>query len=345
MAGAQERVLRRRINSVRATKKITRAMELISASRVVRAQQRAAAARPYARQITGVIEDLASGGTNIDHPLLRHVEDVSRVAYVLLCSDRGLAGAYNSSVIRATEREIMAGELEGRGYELITIGRKAEAYFRFRHYAIGASYTGISDKPTYADARRIAEHITERFESGAVDRVMLIYTEFVSLGIQRPVVRAFLPLQPTDEGGAGHGAAHGAADGHNGDAWAAFEFEPSAEAVLTDMLPRYVEARLFSALLEAAASEHASRQRAMKSATDNADDIIVRYSRQLNRARQDAITTEIMEIIGGAEGLKADLSEADEEAVAGLAPDRRHPDLFPFHLDPTDRRHAPPEHV
>ena len=220
-----------------------------------------------------------SGGANIDHPLLRHVEDVRRVAYVLLCSDRGLAGAYNSSVIRATEREIMAGELEGREYELITIGRKAEAYFRFRHYAIGASYTGISDKPTYEDARRIAEHITERFVSGAVDRVMLVYTEFVSLGIQRPVVRAFLPLQPTDEGGAGHGRrGHGAARRARRRRRAAFEFEPSAEAVLTDMLPRYVEARLFSALLEAAASEHASRQRAMKSATDNADDIIVRYS-------------------------------------------------------------------
>ena len=157
MAGAQERVLRRRINSVRATKKITRAMELISASRVVRAQQRAAAARPYARQITGVIEDLASGGTNIDHPLLRHVSDVRRIAYVLLCSDRGLAGAYNSSVIRATEREIMAGQVEGQDYELLTIGRKAEGYFRFRHYDIGASYTAISDKPTYEDARRIAE--------------------------------------------------------------------------------------------------------------------------------------------------------------------------------------------
>jgi F-type H+-transporting ATPase subunit gamma len=347
MAGAQERILRRRINSVRATKKITRAMELISASRVVRAQQRAASARPYARQITGVIEDLASGGANIDHPLLRQVEEVRRVAYVLLCSDRGLAGAYNSSVIRATEREIMAGQLEGRDYELITIGRKAEGYFRFRHYEIGVSYTGISDKPTYGDARRIAEHITERFVSGAVDRVMLVYTEFVSLGVQRPVVRAFLPLQPTDEGGAA-AAGGAAADGHGaggGEGRAAFEFEPSAEAVLTDMLPRYVEARLYSALLEAAASEHASRQRAMKSATDNADDIIVRYSRQLNRARQDAITTEIMEIIGGAEGLKADLSDDEEAALAGVPADRRHADLFPFHLDPTDRRHAPPEHV
>jgi F-type H+-transporting ATPase subunit gamma len=339
MAGAQERVLRRRINSVKATKKITRAMELISASRVVRAQQRAASARPYARQITGVIEDLAGAGTNIDHPLLRQVDQVRRVLYVLLSSDRGLAGAYNSSVIRATEREIMAGQREGQEYELLTIGRKAEGYFRFRHYDIGASYTAISDKPTYADARRIAERITERFQSGAVDKVMLVYTEFVSLGVQRPVVRTFLPLQPTEQpGGAG---AHGARD--HAEARAAFEFEPSPEAVLTDMLPRYVEARLFSALLEAAASEHASRQRAMKSATDNADDIIVRYSRQLNRARQDSITTEIMEIIGGAEGLKAD-DDGDID-VREAVDHHRSPDPFPRHLDRLDRHHAPPEHV
>jgi F-type H+-transporting ATPase subunit gamma len=281
-----------------------------------------------------VIEDLASGGTNVDHPLLRHVEQVRRVAYVLLCSDRGLAGAYNSSVIRATEREIMAGQLEGQDYELITIGRKADGYFRFRRYDIGASYTGISDKPTYEDARRVGEHITERFVSGAVDRVMLVYTEFVSLGVQRPVVRAFLPLQTT--GGSGTAAA----DGH-GEGRAAFEFEPSAETVLTDMLPRYVEARLYSALLEAAASEHASRQRAMKSATDNADDIIVRYSRQLNRARQDSITTEIMEIIGGAEGMKAD----DDDDDGPVSDSRRPESFFPHHLDRTDRHHAPPEHV
>jgi F-type H+-transporting ATPase subunit gamma len=301
MPGAQERILRRRINSVRATKKITRAMELIAASRVVRAQQRAASARPYARQITGVIEDLAAGGASVDHPLLRQSEQVRRVAYVVLSSDRGLAGAYSTSVIRAAEREIMAGELEGREYELILIGRKAEGYFRFRHYAIGASYTGFTDKPTYEDARGIAEHITERFVSGAVDKVMLVYTEFVSMGIQRPVVRNFLPLQPAERISAAGHAEH----------LAAFEFEPSPEAVLSDMLPRYVEARLFSALLESAASEHASRQRAMKAATDNAEDMIVRLSRQLNRARQDAITTEIMEIIGGAEGM------SDEPEIAG----------------------------
>lgn len=325
MPGAQERILRRRINSVKATKKITRAMELIAASRVVRAQQRANAARPYARQITKVIEDLAAGGANIDHPLLREAESLNRIAYIVLTSDRGLAGAYNSSVIRAAERELQANQLDGVDYDLITIGRKAEGYFRFRNYRITASYDGISDKPTYDDARRIAERITELFQSGEVDKVILAYTEFVSIASQKVVVRTFLPLAPQASlSGAGSSGA-----------LAAYEFEPSPEAVLSDLLPRYVEARLYAALLDAAASEHANRQRAMKSATDNADEMITKLSRQLNRARQDAITTEIMEIIGGAEGLKED--QGDE---SDLLLDR----LDPVHLFPYadhSHRHAP----
>jgi F-type H+-transporting ATPase subunit gamma len=329
MPGAQERVLRRRIGSVRATKKITRAMELISASRVVRAQQRAAAARPYARRITGVIEDLAASGANVDHPLLRQSEQVGRVGYVVITSDRGLAGAYNSSVIRATEREMMAGQLQGQEYDLILIGRKAAGYFRFRRYPIAQSYEGISDKPTYEDARRVAEYITERFTSGAVDRVVLVYTEFVSIGIQRPVVRSFLPLQPSEQIAQAGQAAN----------VAAFEFEPGPEGVLSALLPRYVEARLFSALLESAASEHASRQRAMKAATDNAEDIIIRLSRQLNRARQDTITTEIMEIIAGAEGLSADKGDPEDLLLSRL--DAQHP--FPSHKG--NLVHRPPLNV
>ncbi len=296
MPGAQERILRRRINSVKATKKITRAMELIAASRVVRAQQRANAARPYARQITKVIEDLAASGASVDHPLLREAEQVSKIAYVVLSSDRGLAGAYNSSVIRATERELQSNQLEGIDYELITIGRKAEGYFKFRNYRISASFTGISDKPAYEDAREIAELVTELFVSSEVQKVILSFTEFVSIATQRVAVRTFLPLSPESTISAAGSA----------EALAAYEFEPSPEAVLADLLPRYVEARLYAALLDAAASEHANRQRAMKSATDNAEDMIVRLGRQLNRARQDAITTEIMEIISGAEGLKDD---------------------------------------
>jgi F-type H+-transporting ATPase subunit gamma len=328
MPGAQERILRRRINSVKATKKITRAMELIAASRVVRAQQRANAARPYARQITKVIEDLAAGGASVDHPLLREAEQVTKIAYVVLSSDRGLAGAYNSAVIRATERELQSNQLEGVDYELITIGRKAEGYFRFRNYRITATFDGISDKPTYDDAREIAELVTELFESGTVQKVILSFTEFISIASQRVVVRTFLPLAPEERlSGAGSVGA-----------LAAYEFEPSPEGVLADLLPRYVEARLFAALLDAAASEHANRQRAMKSATDNAEDMIVRLGRQLNRARQDAITTEIMEIVAGAEGLKED--QGDE---ADLLVD--HLDAMELVPHPDRHRHSPPGHV
>ena len=307
MPGGQERILRRRIKSVQSTKKITRAMELIAATRVVKAQQRAAAARPYSRQITQVIENLAAGGTSIDHPLLNQTADVQKVAFVVITSDRGMAGAYNSSVIRATERELMAHREEGRDYALILIGRKAEAYFRFRHYRIDASFTGVSDTPIYDDARRIANLVTEKFTSGEVQRVELVYTEFISMGSQRVAVRRFLPLEDTSTmATAGHGQA---------ELVAAAEFEPSAPGLLAALLPRYVEARLFGAMLEGAASEHASRQRAMKAATDNADELQTKLTRQMNRARQDAITTEIMEIVSGAEALRAE----DAEDVIELA--------------------------
>jgi F-type H+-transporting ATPase subunit gamma len=307
MPGGQERILRRRIKSVISTKKITRAMELIAATRVVKAQQRAAAARPYSRQITQVIENLAAGGTTIDHPLLNQSEDVQKVAFVVITSDRGMAGAYNSSVIRATERSLMAHRELGRDYSLILIGRKGEGYFRFRHYRIDASFTGVSDTPTYDNAREIANLVAEKFISGEVQRVELIYTEFISLGSQRVAVRRFLPLESTTTvATSGHGQS---------ELVAAAEFEPSAPGLLAALLPRYVEARLFGAMLEGAASEHASRQRAMKAATDNADELQTKLTRQMNRARQDAITTEIMEIVSGAEALRAE----DAEALIELA--------------------------
>jgi len=328
MPGAQERILRRRINSVKATKKITRAMELIAASRVVRAQQRANAARPYARQITKVIEDLAASGASVDHPLLREADQVRKIAYVVLTSDRGLAGAYNSSVIRATERELQANQLAGVDYELITVGRKAAAYFRFRNYRLAATYEGISDKPTYENAREVAEFITDLFEGGGVDKVILAYTEFISIASQKVTVRTFLPLVPEET----------IAEAGSAAAVAAYEFEPSPEAVLAALLPRYVEARLFAALLDAAASEHANRQRAMKSATDNAEDMIVRLGRQLNRARQDAITTEIMEIVAGAEGLKGDQGDDEDLLLDRLDPIH----LFPQHQE---QQHSAPGHV
>jgi len=292
MAGGQERILRRRIRSVQSTKKITRAMELIAATRVVRAQERAHAARPYSEEITNVILDLTESGAETNHPLLRRTDPPRRVGFVVVTSDRGLCGAYNSSVIRAAERELMAARSEGADYSLVLVGRKGEGYFRFRHYRIDAAFGGMTDRPTYQDAVQVADHVRQRFEAEEIDVVDLVYTRFLSVGSQRVVVRRFLPLRAQEDGGGGSPGLR-----------AGYEFEPSPEQILTNLLPRYVEARLFAALLDASASEHAARQRAMKAATDNAEELIVKLTRVMNRARQDAITTEIMEIVGGAEAL------------------------------------------
>jgi F-type H+-transporting ATPase subunit gamma len=296
MPGAQERVLRRRIASVQNTKKITRAMELIAATRVVKAQARANEARPYSERITQVIQDLAAAGADVDHPLLRPVGEVRKVGVVVLAGDRGLAGAYNSTVIRAAEREVQAVRSDGKEYSLVTVGRRTEAHFRFRNFHIDAAYSGFTDRPSYEEAVAIAARVTDLFVNGGCDRIILVYTRFISLGSQEVVVRRFLPL----ESGARIAAAGDAA------ATAGFEFEPSPGAVLESLLPRYVESRLFSALLDAAASELAARQRAMKSATDNAEELIIKYTRKMNQVRQEAITTEIMEIISGAEALAED---------------------------------------
>ncbi|MCB1258528.1 MAG: F0F1 ATP synthase subunit gamma [Microthrixaceae bacterium] len=302
MAGAQERVLRRRIAKFSNMKKITRAMELIAATRVAKAQAQANAARPYAEHITQVIQDLAAGGADVDHPLLRPVDEVKKVGVLVLAGDRGLAGAYNSHVIRLAEKEVQAARADGHEYVIVTVGRKAEAYFKFRHYDIEASYAGFTERPSYEDAVSVAARITELFTNGGVDRINLVYTRFVSMGTQEAVVRRFLPLETTDV----------IATAGDAEARAGFEFEPSASAVLESLLPRYVESRVFSALLESAASELASRQRAMKAATDNAEELIIKYTRKMNQVRQDAITTEIMEIIGGAEALSEDNDDVSD---------------------------------
>lgn len=300
MAGGQERVLRRRIKSVQSTKKITRAMELIAATRVAKAQQRAVAARPYSEQLTSVIQHLAENGGITDHPLLQPAEEVRRVAFVVISSDRGLAGGYNSSVIKAAERELHARRDEGTDYDLVLVGRKADAYFSYRNYEITRAFHGISDAPTYADAAEIGEVISDLFTSGQVQEVVLIYTRFVSLGRQEVAVRKFMPLSGVGQ------------EADESRAHSAYEFEPAPGPILESLLPRYVTARLYAALLESAASEHASRQRAMKAATDNAQDLIIKLSRVMNRARQDSITNEIMEIVGGAEALRQ-LSKADPD--------------------------------
>ena len=306
MPGGKERELRRRVNSIQSTKKITRAMELIAATRVVKAIQKANAARPYSKLITAVIEDLAAGGADFDHLLLRDASEVRNVGFIVIAGDRGLAGAYNTSVVRAAERHLMGYQSEGKGYSLFCVGRKAASYFRFRNYRVGCEMSGFSDNPSYDDARRLAETVCEAFTSTAVDQVDLIYTDFVSIGTQRVVIRRFLPLvnitDIAEHSVSGNGVSGDSRSG-NGVSGDNFEFEPSMNAVITALLPRYTEARLYGALLDAAASEHANRQKAMKAATDNAQDLITELSREMNRARQDAVTTEIMEIAGGAEAL------------------------------------------
>ena len=295
MAGGQERILRGRIRSVQATKKITRAMELIAASRIVKAQQRVVAAVPYSDMITEVVRDLSAAGAGKEAPLLAGRSEVKNVCYVVLSADRGLCGGYNAGVLRATEGEIKRDALAGRGHTIVAIGRKAESYFRFRGYNIAESFAGFTDNPSYAIAKEIGEYVTGLYESGQVDRVELVYTRFITAGSQEVVQRPLVPLdQQVAEGGDGKNAAG-----------ADYEFEPSPDTILETLLPRYVEARVYAALLNAAASEHAFRQRAMKSATDNAEELIKNLSRIMNRARQDSITTEIMEIVGGAEAMSS----------------------------------------
>jgi F-type H+-transporting ATPase subunit gamma len=295
VAGGQERILRGRIKSVQATKKITRAMELIAASRIVKAQQRVVAAVPYSDMITEVVRDLSAAGAGSDAPLLAGRSEVKNVCYVVLSADRGLCGGYNSGVLRATEGEIKEDALKGRGHTVVAVGRKAEGYFRFRGYNIAQSFTGFTDNPTYSIAKEIGEYVTGLYESGEVDRVELVYTRFVSAGSQEVVQRPLVPLDSQVTEG-GDGKSESGRD---------YEFEPTPETILETLLPRYVEARVYAALLNAAASEHAFRQRAMKSATDNAEELIKTLSRIMNRARQDSITTEIMEIVGGAEAMSA----------------------------------------
>ncbi|THJ76185.1 F0F1 ATP synthase subunit gamma [Candidatus Frankia alpina] len=294
MAG-QLREYRRRIRSVQSTKKITRAMELIAASRIAKARARVAAARPYAEEITRVIEAVASQ-TTINHPLTTERSQPVRAAVVVITSDRGLAGGYSSNALRRTNELIELLRLEGKEPELHVIGRKGVGYYRFRGRAISGEYTGFSEQPTYADAKSVGDALIASFvassENGGVDEIHVVHTEYVSALTQTPVARRLLPmvLTETDEPPAGGPLPQ-------------YEFEPSAEAVLDALLPRYVESRLYAAMLESAASESAARQRAMKSATDNAEDLIRSYTRQANRARQDAITQEISEIVGGANAL------------------------------------------
>jgi F-type H+-transporting ATPase subunit gamma len=326
VASGQERILRRRIKSIQSTKKITRAMELIAASRIVKAQQRVAAARPYSEQITAVMANLAAGGAGLDHPLLQERDPIRKVGFIIISADRGLAGAYNSTVIRTGERALLAHQAEGRDYELVLSGKKAEGYFRYREYRIAAAYSGYAEVPSYEDARRVAQAAMERYEKGSgeeggVDQVELIYTRFFSMGSQRVVNVRLLPLEKE--------IMEDAASSSDGPQ-AAYEFEPEPNQILERLLPRYVEGRVFAAMLDAAASEQAARQRAMKAATDNAEELIKNLATVANKVRQAGITTEIMEIVGGAEALRLAKTKGKVEYFPETVLSR---DILVDHLD------------
>ena len=298
--GAQLRVYRRRIRSVKSTKKITRAMELIAASRIVKAQQRVNAAKPYASQITRVISALASQGASIDHPLLQEQSDEKRVAVLVITSDRGLAGGYNANALKTAAQLEELLRSEGKEPVAFLVGRKAASYYRFRGRHIEQSWTGFSEQPTYEDAREVADALIDAFirteEEGGVGEIHVVHTEYVSALSQKPVANRVLPLVVEE-------VEESEDTQPEGGALPLYEFEPSPEALLDSLLPRYVQARVYSALLESAASESASRRRAMKAATDNADELIKTLTRAANSARQAEITQEISEIVGGATAL------------------------------------------
>ena len=303
------REYRARIKSTESMKKITRAMELIAASRIIKAQQRARQAAPYARELTRAVSAVATYA-NVDHPLTTEPENPTRAAVLIITSDRGLAGAYSSSALKEGER--LAERLRDEGKQITTFiaGRKGEAYYKFRNRPIADSWTGFSDQPQYDNAHAIGEALIEAFLAGqddegsgeeGVHEVHLVYTQFKSMLVQEPHSVRLLPLEVVE----------GEEKPDEDEVLPLYEFEPSAEAVLDALLPRYVQSRIFFALLQASASELAARQKAMKSATDNADELIKKFTRVANQARQAGITQEISEIVGGVNAL-ADANAGSE---------------------------------
>jgi F-type H+-transporting ATPase subunit gamma len=289
MASAELRDTRRRIRSVQAIQKITRAMELISASRIPRASARVIASKPYTAKLIEVIQNLGAEAAGSSHLLLAK-RDVRTVGVVVVSSDRGLAGAYASTIIRMAEQRIIDLRREGKDVRIFAVGKKAQTYFRYRGYRIERAFLGVTDTPGYGDARALANAIMSSFASADVDAVEAFYTRFQSAMTQVASRYELLPIQPPARGDGATKAV-------------AYEYEPSPGEILDRLLPRYVEAIVFNMLLEASASEHSARRRAMKAATDNADDLIRVLSISANRARQAEITTEISEIVGGAEAL------------------------------------------
>ena len=310
MAG-QVRVLRRRIRATRSMKKITKAMELVATSRIAKAQERVAASLPYANAITGVLTALATN-TNAPHPLLTARERVARAGVLLITSDRGLCGGYNTTAIRTAEELMAKLRAEGKQVALYVVGRKAISYYKFRGRELAGSWSGFSEQPRFTDAQQVGQTLLQAFVNGAddtidgpgedgvlgVDELHVVYTQFVSLMTQRPDARIVAPMQVEERTAEEAGVI-----------LPAYEFEPEAGELLDALLPKYINTRIYAALLDAAASESAARRKAMKSATDNAEDMIKRLTREMNSSRQAAITQEISEIVGGVNALAAAGSE------------------------------------
>jgi F-type H+-transporting ATPase subunit gamma len=292
--GAQLRVVRRRIRSVQSTKKITRAMELIASSRIVKAQQRVEASRPYTAQLTAALEDIARQTGPMVHPLLEERESPSKIGILIVTSDRGLAGSYNSNVLKIGEEQLAGVRRGGLEPVVYVIGKKGVGYFRFRGVPMRGSWQGFSEVPPYAKAEEVGRMLIEDFAAGEIDELHCAYTQFRSAFRLSAIGERFLPIAPEEVEGSGLGVVQ-----------AEYLFEPEPAEILDHLLPQYIVTKVYAALLESAASENAARRRAMKAATDNAEDLIKLLSRQANRARQDEITTEILEIVGGAEALSA----------------------------------------
>ncbi|MGX9294980.1 F0F1 ATP synthase subunit gamma [Tsukamurella paurometabola] len=303
---ASIRELRSRIRSVNSTKKITKAQELIATSRITKAQARVAAAKPYAEEMTSVLSELASKSGSLDHPLLTERANPKRAAILVVSSDRGMCGGYNSNVLRETRELIQLLKDEGKEPVLYVMGQKGLDYFRFRGQDVAGAWTGFSQQPHHSDATAATETLVKLFETGSqeyvtidgvethgVDELHIVYTRFVSMLSQNPEVRRMAPLvvEESDATGEDEAVARN------------FTFEPSADSLLSSLLPRYIATRVFAALLDSAASENAARRTAMKAATDNANELAVSLSREANQLRQAQITQEISEIVGGAGAL------------------------------------------
>ena len=294
--GAQLRVYRQKIKSAQTTKKITRAMELISASRIQKAQARVAASTPYARAITRAVSAVATY-SNVEHVLTTEPEKIERAAIVIFSSDRGLAGAFNSNVLKESEQLAALLRSQGKDVVYFLIGRKAAGYFSFRRRSFERVWTGGTDAPEFETAKEISDAILESFlrdaSDGGVDEIHIIYNRFVSMLTQVPEIVRLLPLEVVE----------GVEEPSDGVVLPLYEFEPDVETVLDSLLPVYLESRIFNAMLQSAASKHAATQKAMKSASDNADKLIRDYTRLANNARQSEITQQISEIVGGADAL------------------------------------------